>query len=89
MAFIPLLGVPYLLYRHRRIMLDNHFAGALVYLVLLPCAFFFLLWYPKIMEEDIPWALIHTMQFFGFLGLANLVATPARQEDDLPRIPEE
>jgi len=75
-AFLPFIGVPYLLHRQRHAVRDNHIAGALTYVVLLLGAFFFLLWYPGMMEDDIPWALIHTMQFFGFLGLANLLMSP-------------
>jgi hypothetical protein len=78
-AFLPLVGVPYLLYRQRGGIQDNHIAGALTYLTLLVGAFAFLTWYPKAMEDDIPWALIHTMQFFAFLGLANLIFSPFRE----------
>jgi hypothetical protein len=75
-ALFPFAGVPIFLYRNRSQVRDNHIAGALTYLVLIISAFVFLLWYPKAMEDDIPWALIHTMQFFSFLGLANLVMAP-------------
>jgi hypothetical protein len=36
------------------------------------------------MEDDIPWALIHTMQFFAFLGLANLTLAPFKDSDSIP-----
>ena len=75
-ALFPFAGVPVLLYRNRSRIRDNHIAGALTYLTLIVSAFVFLLWYPKAMDDDIPWALIHTMQFFSFLGLANLVMAP-------------
>jgi len=83
-AFIPVAGLPYLLYRQRRQILDNHIAGALTYLFLFITVFVFLLWYPKAMEDDIPWALIHTMQFFAFLGLANLTLAPFKDPDSIP-----
>ncbi len=78
-ALFPFVGVPVLLYRNRSRVRDNHIAGALTYLTLIVSAFVFLLWYPKAMEDDIPWALIHTMQFFSFLGLANLVMAPFKE----------
>lgn len=78
-AFLPLVGVPYLLYRQRDAVQDNHIAGALTYLALLVGAFAFLTWYPRAMDDDIPWALIHTMQFFAFLGLMNLLFAPFRE----------
>jgi len=79
-AFVPLAGIPWLLYRQRARLQDNHIAGAMTYLTLLVAAFVFLTWYPKAMDDDIPWALIHTMLFFGFLGLANLTLSPFREE---------
>ena len=78
-ALLPFVGVPLVLYRNRGRIHDNHVAGALTYLILMATTFAFILWYPKAMEDDIPWALIHTMQFFGFLGLANLVMAPFRR----------
>ena len=81
-AFLPLAGLPWILYRHRTRIKDNHIAGATTYLLLFVGAFAFLLWYPKAMDDDIPWALIHTMQFFSFLGLANLVLSPTRESDE-------
>jgi hypothetical protein len=81
-GFLPPVGLSWILYRHRRRMKDNHIAGAVTYLLLLVGAFGFLLWYPRAMEDDIPWALIHTMQFFSFLGLANLVLSPTRESDE-------
>lgn len=75
-AFLPVIGVPWLLYRRRSQTQDNHIAGALTYLALIVAAFGFLFLYPKLMDDEIPWALIHTMQFFGFLGLANLILSP-------------
>ena len=81
-GFVPLAGLPWILYRHRARMKDNHFAGAMTYLLLLVGVFAFLLWYPRAMDDDIPWTLIHTMQFFSFLGLANLVLSPTRGSDE-------
>jgi hypothetical protein len=81
-AFVPPAGVPWVLYRNRSRIKDNHIAGALTYLVLLVGAFAFLFLYPKAMDDEIPWTLIHTMQFFGFLGLANLVLSPAGDADE-------
>jgi hypothetical protein len=78
-AFLPIVGVPQVLYRNRASIRDNHIAGAVTYLVLFVSVFAFLFWYPQAMEDDIPWALIHTMQFFSFLGLANLVLSPSRK----------
>lgn len=81
-AFVPLAGVPWILYRTRSRIRDNHIAGAITYLLLLVGAFAFLFWYPKAMEDEIPWALIHTMQFFAFLGLANLILSPTRDAEE-------
>ena len=83
-AFIPLAGLPYLLHRQRSHLLDNHIAGAMTYLFLLIAVFVFLLWYPKAMDDDIPWALIHTMLFFAFLGLANLTLAPFKDPESIP-----
>jgi len=81
-AFVPLAGIPWALYRNRSRIKDNHIAGALTYLLLFVAAFAFLFWYPGAMEDDIPWALIHTMQFFGFLGLVNLILSPSREAEE-------
>ena len=78
-ALFPFAGVPILLYRNRSRIRDNHIAGALTYLILIVSAFVFMLWYPKAMEDDIPWTLIHTMQFFQFLGISNLVLAPLKR----------
>ena len=78
-ALVPHAGVPYLLYRERSRVKDNHIAGALTYLMLVVTAFVFLFWYPDAMDDDVPWALIHTMLFFAFLGLANLILAPFRE----------
>jgi hypothetical protein len=84
-AFVPFVGIPWLLVRMRDVIRDNHIAGALTYVTLLIAVWPFIFWYPGWMEDDIPWALIHTMQFFGFLGLANLVLTPLREKIDVDR----
>jgi len=81
-GFLPPVGLPWILYRLRSRTKDNHIAGAVTYLLLFVGVFGFLLWYPRAMEDDIPWALIHTMQFFSFLGLANLVLSPTRESDE-------
>jgi len=75
-AFLPFIGIPWILYRMRGTIRDNHIAGAMTYIILFIAIFPFLTLYPKWMDDDVPWALIHTMQFFAFLGLANLVLTP-------------
>lgn len=80
-AFVPFVAIPLFLARNRARARDNHVAGALTYLTLIVTAFGFLFWYPKAMEDDIPWALIHTMLFFAFLGLANLVMAPFSKAD--------
>jgi hypothetical protein len=76
-AFLPMAGVPLVLHRNRASIRDNHIAGAVTYVILFISVFAFLFWYPEAMEDDIPWTLIHTMQFFSFLGLVNLVLSPS------------
>lgn len=74
-AFLPLVGIPFLLYLERKRIRDNHVAGALTYLTLTVSALAFLFF----SREETPWALIHTMLFFAFLGMANLVATELKE----------
>ena len=85
-AFVPFIGIPWLLVRMRDVIRDNHIAGALTYVTLFIAPFPFIFYYPGWMDDVIPWALIHTMQFFGFLGLANLILTPLREKVDVDRI---
>lgn len=85
-AFAPFIGIPWLLIRMRDVIRDNHIAGALTYVTLLIAPFPFIFFYPGWMDDIIPWGLIHTMQFFGFLGLANLILTPLREKVDVDRM---
>ena len=82
-AFLPLIGLPYLLYRDRRRIRDNHIAGALTYLVLFVGAVAFLsVGDPALFVEDAegpPWSVIYTMQLFSFLGVLNLIATDYKE----------
>jgi hypothetical protein len=71
-ALVPLVGLPYQLWRLRPRVFDNHVAGAVTYLALLVTCLGFFFLSPA---DETPWMLIHTMTIFALLGTANIIGT--------------
>lgn len=74
-AFLPVVGLPYLLWQLRARLFDNHVAGAITYLGIFVAgpAFYF-----TMPADETPWMLLNTMALFALIGVANVVGTAVR-----------